>query len=407
MGALLLAGCGAAGDAPPARPTAPAGESLGDRAGDALRKAGRYLISRQSPDGAWRSEQYGAFKDGYALTPTVVVALQQIPDLPNRDAVCQKALDFLSRPVRADGSIDEGPHGLSYPVYTAAGAVVALSRLADEGHRRARDAWLKYLRERQLTEALGWQPADKEYGGWGYCVGMPRKPAGGQPVPPLTESNLSATVFALEALATAGVRTDDPAFQKALVFVQRCQNYGDNGPSVDRGLNDGGFFFIYDDPVRNKAGVAGKDSTGSVRFRSYGSTTADGLRSLLLCGLPAEDTRVDAARFWFSQHFRPDGHPGSYAKGREVNQNAVYFYYCCSAAKCIRPLRRADSPPPGGGARRWFPGGEGLPRALLHRQRPDGSWANEAVAQREDDPLVATPFAVEALAAFGGAQRRR
>ena len=46
-------------------------------------------------------------------------------------------------------------------------------------HRKARDAWLAYLRERELTEDLGWQPADKQYGGWGYSPRLPRKPARG------------------------------------------------------------------------------------------------------------------------------------------------------------------------------------------------------------------------------------
>ena len=45
--------------------------------------------------------------------------------------------------------------------------------------RDSLDAWVKYLRERQLTEARGWDPADKEYGGWGYCAVIPRKPAPG------------------------------------------------------------------------------------------------------------------------------------------------------------------------------------------------------------------------------------
>ena len=39
-----------------------------------------------------------------------------------------------------------------------------------------------------------------------------------------------------------------------------------------------------------------------------------------------------------------------------------------------------------------------LAEALLSRQRPDGAWANPSTELREDDPLVATPFAMAALA---------
>ena len=50
--------------------------------------------------------------------------------------------------------------------------------------------------------------------------------------------------------------------RKAQVFVQRRQNDCDNPKDRDPAYDDGGFFFIYDDPVRNKAGVAGKDRAG-------------------------------------------------------------------------------------------------------------------------------------------------
>ena len=47
-----------------------------------------------------------------------------------------------------------------------------------------RDAWVKYLKERQLTEKLGWKPEDKQYGGWGYCRVIPKKPEPNEFAPP-------------------------------------------------------------------------------------------------------------------------------------------------------------------------------------------------------------------------------
>ena len=261
-----------------------------------------------------------------------------------------------------------------------------------ESHRAARDAWLAYLRRRQLTEELGWQTGDREYGGWGFSSALPSKPPASQPTPPLTESNLSATVFALEALRAAGVAADDPAFKKALVFVERCQNWSDD--NREPALDDGGFFFIYDDPVRNKAGVAGKGSDGRVRFASYGSTTADGLRALVACGLPPSHPRVAAARQWLESHFRADHHPGAYAPDREPNRDSVYYYYCAvRGASAERNGRKPVSKSAGSLA--WA---ETLVDALVARERSDGSWINSAVAVREDDPIVATCLAVTALA---------
>jgi hypothetical protein len=121
---------------------------------------------------------------------------------------------YLASFARPDGSSADTQPILCL-VYTTAGAVQVLSHPSNERHRKARDAWLGYLRQRQLTEELGWQPADRPYGGWGYAPHLPRKPRSGEPLPPLTESNLSATVFALEALRAAGSpRTIPPSARR-------------------------------------------------------------------------------------------------------------------------------------------------------------------------------------------------
>ncbi len=57
-----------------------------------------------------------------------------------------------------------------------------------------------------------------------------------------------------------------------------------------------------------------------------------------------------------------------------------------------------------GGARALAAGGAGdvpwaepLAEELVRRQRPGGSWVNDAVEVREDDPIVATALAAGAL----------
>jgi squalene-hopene/tetraprenyl-beta-curcumene cyclase len=341
----------------------------------------------------------------------VLQALLAASPAEERDRAIRKGVDYLVNMVQADGRIDAGPRGLSYPVYTAAYTVLVLSHPKNSPYRKARDAWLSFLRARQLTEELGWQSADREYGGWGYARGLPRKPKPGETAPPLTESNLSATVAALLALRAAGVPATDPAFQKALTFVQRCQNYrvanasgwddriptrsvSEDAPKLrDLHFDDGGFFFIYDDPVRNKAGVAGTDSQGRQRYTSYGSTTADGLRTLLSCGLPSTDHRVRAARSWLEKNFNPADHPGNYARERLGDRSALYVYYCCSVSQAFRMLGLQEVQTAAGKSR-WA---QALADELLKRQRPDGSWINPARAVREDEPVLATSFATLTL----------
>jgi hypothetical protein len=343
----------------------------------ALQAARAFLAERQSADGAWRSATYGLFKDGTALTPLVVTSL--LASEPAQGLPSLRGAGYLASLVRSDGDIDEGPYGLSYPAYTAALAILVLSHPGSPEFRGGRAAWLKYLRERQLTEPLGWQPEDSDYGGWGYAHSLPRKRQFGEAGDLLTESNLSATAYALEALRAAGCPPGDPAFGKALVFVRRCQNFG-----ADPDFDDGGFFFRDQDPVRNKAGCAGTDRLGRPRYASYGSMTADGLRALLTCRVPWDNDRVEAARRWLERHGDVTVQPGHFGPGRAFLRDGFYYYYCRSLARVLT-------------ARACEERVAELAGALLQRQRPDGSWSNEAVEGREDDPLVATPLAVLAL----------
>jgi prenyltransferase beta subunit len=203
---------------------------------------------------------------------------------------------------------------------------------------------------------------------------IPKKPEPNTLAPSLIESNLSATLFALEALRTAG-ETDAAMYSAAAIFVRRCQN------------PDGGFHFIYDDPTRNKAGQVA-DAPGT--FHSYGSTTADGLAALELCNDQADTARRAAAEKWLITHFRADHHPGTYIETHEMNRDAVFYYYAASAARVLRHLK--------GDNRDRV---RELAAQLARRQANDGSWTNPVELVRENEPLVATSNAVLALARCG------
>lgn len=410
----LLAGCGGEDAAEPRipgteprgpgaklhAPAAPRNEGLVKRIDAALGAAARFLVGTQSEDGAWRSETYGCFRDGPELTPHVLSCLFF---LPQGGETVRPAFDrgasFMMKLVTKDGQIDPGPRGLNFPVFTAGSAsrVVVLER-KDEPHLRARAAWLAYLRERQLVEANGWKLTDLRYGGWGFSIDVPKLPHVGGDAGRFYESNLVATLFGIAALRSAQVPHDDPIYEKALVFVTRCQNFSDNPAKGDPYYDDGGFFFIPSDPTQNKAGIAGTDKRGRRRFHSYGSMTADGLRALIRCGVPLTAPRVVAARRWLEVNFTVDQNPGTFAPDREILRNSTYFYYCWSLAHAFLALG-TDEAMTDKGSVRWA---DVLADALIRRQRPDGTWRSVYTDAKEDDPLVSTPWAASALAICRG-----
>jgi len=360
----------------------------------ALETAIRFLISSQSSDGAWRSPTYGVFKDGLSLTPMVLKAVTFGPEVAGSATARRRGAEYLAARVRADGSIDDGPIGMIYPVYTASAAVIALTHLDFPASRAARDAWLRELRRRQLTEELGWRPDDPAFGGWGYSIEPASKINAVLELGNKVDADLSSTLFAVGALRISGMGADDPAIRKALTFIERCQNLAVSDQDGDLRYDDGGFFFTRTDPARNKAGVAGTDRHGRLRYRSYGSSTADGLRALLRCGLSQDHPRVSAARAWLEGHFSAAFHPGIFESARELDRDATYFYYAWSIAHAFRSLGIVEIHSQGQRVA-WA---EALSQELIRRQRENGSWANRFTASKEDDPLVATSFATGALA---------
>ena len=339
----------------------------------ALARAGRFLAAQQDRDGAFRSKPYSALRDGWSLTPLAALALRVTPE---RDAAA-RAARFVAGIVGEHGV--RGADEVSYPLYAyAIGALVLGAPENVDAYRAPRDALLAAVRRMQLSAANGWRADDASLGGWGYSPHVPARPAGAV-TDDLLPANLSATVLAVGALALAGTPPTDPALADAAKFVARCKN------------RDGGFFFSPDLADGNKAG---RDAAG--QFRSYGSMTADGTRVLMrLRGLGDPD--VIAGLAWLERELDATKNPGVFGDS-EIRRASSYYYWVWSAAHALEHAQRGTA---------WA---EKLAAELLARQRADGSWANDATEMREDDPVIATSFAVAALAlcrnALGGEQQR-
>jgi hypothetical protein len=339
---LLLAGCSRCVEPPPTaeqvQPVDPDVAAI-DRA---LERGAAYLVAAQAEDGAWRSEAYGAFKDGHSLTPMVLASLMFAPDVEGRSAAYRRGVDFAATVVVGD-KLAAGFDAPSYPVYSAALTAVVLSAPQNDRHLKVRDVLVRELRALQLPT-----------GGWGY-TSRSRQSA-----------NLSSTLWAVGALRLSGVAVDDPDLVRARGFVERCQNHP----------GDGGFFHSPDLPDGNKAGEL------DGRPRSYGSMTADGARALARVG--AGEARQKAAAAWLDANFEAARNPGVFPEQDEVRRASAYYYWAWSASHAMLQAGRSGWARP-------------LAKELVGRQREDGAWRNDYTEMREDDPLVATAMAMAAL----------
>jgi len=305
---------------------------------EALDRAASFLWSQQSEDGGWHSRTYGLLRSGQSLTPFVLDALL---DLPARPPGIDRAIGFILKYTNADGALGMmDSAAMDYPNYATGLALRVMIRAKKPGWEKM----VAYLRSQQFTEDGGWHRTDPSYGAWGMG-GERRTP------PDAGHVDLAMTRYVLEGIAAAGVPTSDPAMQKSLVYLERCQN------------PDGGFFFSTVNLETNKAGET----------RSYGSTTADGVLALRAAGIPETDPRIERAKKWLRDHHPIDRVPG-FEGPREEWASALRFYYAAAVTRAVPGLA-----------------------VLLPPQKPDGSYHNPSNLVKEDDPLIATAFAIRAL----------
>ena len=338
--AYLAAGAGAA--------CSPVAARL-DRSQDAIARGVAYLRTRQSRDGAWRSNTYGLLREGDSLTGLALHALLS-SRAESADAI-DAGLTFLRSRMRHDGALGmSDPAVPDYPNYATSFALRALCKAKPNGWQSDAQRVIAWLRTQQFSEANGWKPAAPAYGAWGMG-GEPHTP------PHAGHVDLSMTRHVIEALVEAGIPLDDPALVRVRTFVERCRNAA-----------DGGFSFSTVVEEANKAG------SENGHYRSYGTATADGLRALI--ALDADARQIVAAQEWLARHHRTTEVPGFDHHPDLRWRQGLFYYYAAALPSAQRQSLAGD---------------------LIARQRPDGSWSNPEPLVKEDDPLIATPLALLAL----------
>jgi hypothetical protein len=345
-------------------------------------RAAKFLVSQQSADGAWRSTRYATFRDGDALTPLIARALAELGSR-SLDPAIAKGMRWLEKLTDSLCTLPEPWLKLRYPLFTASEAAQLFAQRGDSARTLS---WRRVIEQLRIDEALGWGQHPTACGAWSDSSAPPRLPSGTESIPDMLAPNGSATLFGLKALRSEGASAES---KRALPFVFACQNFSDK---PDSSFDDGGFFFALDDPIRNKAGEAGTDSFGRKRYHSFGSATCDGLLALRLCGLGFEHPRVEAALAWLRDHARGMQHAGDWPASRTSARDSLTYYYSQGLAEVLawassHPLHRS-----------WAQAQcQRLIRDLEASQGPDGSWRSQFGDSCEDDPLLATTFAIRAL----------
>ncbi|MFY8070241.1 MAG: prenyltransferase/squalene oxidase repeat-containing protein [Pirellula sp.] len=330
---------------------------------DRMQKAAvAFLRQSQAPDGSFSAQA------GPGVTGLVASALLSI-GVPEEDPMVRKSIEYLLKTKKDSGGLHA--EGSRHANYETCLAMMALSKINKDGKfDQVLTSAQKFVKGEQWDEGEGISPKDPAFGGAGY--GSKSRP------------DLSNTAFFIEALRSTGVAESDPAIQRALAFVNRCQNLespANDTPFASK-LNDGGFYYT---PANGGDSMAGKDeATGGLR--SYASMTYAGLKSMLYAGVSPEDYRVKAAVKYLSKNYSVTSNPGMGPAG--------LYYYLQTMSKALGVMGR-DSFETQDGARPWK---KDVIEQLSKTQKVDGSWTNPEPRWMEGDPNLVTAYALLTLA---------
>lgn len=329
-----------------------------------------------------------------AITGLVLNGMLMDKRLGTTDPVVQRGVKFMLSYQQPDGGI----YDRALPAYNTAICVSALSKLHTPEAAAAMQKAAEFLRGLQWGEqsiddkAKDTGKVDAKhpfYGGLGY--GKTGRP------------DLSNLSFFLQAMHDAGVASDDPCYQRAVVFLTRTQMLGDvNDMEFAKGSKQGGF--IYSTTPDNKPENLGKgeskagtieetldDGTRTSRLRCYGSMTYAGFKGYIYANLSRDDPRVKAAYDWVRGNYTLAENPG-------IGANGVYYYYVTFSRSLkawglptIQTMKHDGTP---GETKDWA---NDLIDRLSELQNADGSFKQVDERWMENNPVLITAYGLLAL----------
>jgi squalene-hopene/tetraprenyl-beta-curcumene cyclase len=308
----------------------------------------RWLRDQQEADGSYAHHP--------GMTALIATAFMRSPRHYSEDdgPFVKNAINYLVSLAKPDGSI----YDKDLPNYNTSVSLMALVETKNPAYRDIIERAKSFLIALQADEGEGYEPDDKMYGGIGY---------GGDLRPDM--SNLK---FSLQALKESGVSEDAEIWDKAIKFIERCQNRSESNDQPWAG-DDGGFVYY---PGNSKAGGT----------RSYGTMTYNGVLSFIYANVDKNDDRVQAAVRWLRDNYTVEENPPIGAQG-------LYYYYH-TMAKALSVYGEPVIADSSGVQHNWY---DELARKLLELQKPEGYWINEEDRWMESMPILATTYAVLAL----------
>ena len=346
-----------------------------------LTRGADYLVAQCLP------ERPGIFGFGgrpdAGLTGMALGALQCVPE--PRPAKVQQAIDgalaWLVSLQKPDGAIHDG----MLANYCTSAAIMALARAHKPEYKPVIEKARDFLVRLQNDEAEGFSPDHPFYGGNSY--GDEQRP------------DLSNVQMALEARADSGLEKDHAAYQRALKFLQRCQNRSE---SNDIKIEDGGKTVVSGDdggsayaPGTSKAGYIDLPDGRKVP-RSYGSMSYALLKGYIFCGVPKDDPRMQALWGWLSKNYTLDVNPGFTGSKDPTEPYQGLYYYLHTMAKALSLYGEEEIVDPSGHKNPWRKQLSG--RIVSMQNKTDGSWSNQNAARwYEGNPVLATSYALLAL----------
>ena len=325
-----------------------------------------FLAKHQADDGTLSS------RAGSGITSLAITAALR-HGRPLDDPFVAKGLKALEGFVQPDGGIYLGDRLRNYETCVAILCLSEANRVAgDQRYDQILQNAGKFLRGLQIGAAGSVDESDPKFGGVGY--GGPERP------------DLSNTAYMIEALKALDANDNDPAIQRALVFISRCQNLDAkwNDTEFADKVNDGGFYYVI--PTRSVTGSRSERYTPNGGLRSYGSMTYHGFKSLVYAGLTMDDPRTKAALNWIQNHYSLKDNPGQGSAG--------LFYYYNTFGKALEASQQDKIVTADSTNHDWR---RDLITELSSRQREDGSWVNENRQWFENDANLCTSFALLAL----------
>lgn len=350
---------------------------------DTLSKSVEWMWAQQSDDGGWHSKTHAVLRDGRVLTPYILFHLLQLPEeyLQEKNQVIEKGIDFIIREMRS--SIDESKSTLSdYPNYSAAYALRVL-------HKTNRDTALQriiaeYLLNQQFIESRGINKDHLAYGGWGY--GEANLPEGQH-----GHVDISHTRRVTEALMEwEEAKAKAKAEESVVLFLKGVQRYPDDTRLYEGCKSradvpyDGGFVASVVTMSTIKSEPVEIDSAG-IHYPSYATATCDGFLTMHALGMQQSGEYQDAKK-WLIDHQNMTTIDGLSSDDPEQWDEVMHYYHFAVRSETMRIID-----PEG-------PWEKKIAAIIKNEQQHEGFFINPiGGVNKEDDPLMATIFCIQAL----------